>query len=393
MHPGTIWSNRLKAVAFAFGLVLSLFSALNWWSIYDRHAPPCSPECAADFVTFYTAAKLLVDHPAALYDLDHQFADQKRIAPSQEVLPFVYPPITAMLMAPLAWLPFSNAFLAMTLLNGTLLWLSLRNLIHQLSLSQDQSHWLILFTLCNYGVHQVFYQAQVSVIILFFLTQYILSQKQGNDGRTGAWAGLLCVKPQFFPMPCFYLFLQGRWRGLMVGIFVSTALTIGAFFLVGAEATQHFFLLLQRMMTNDHDWWNQARSMHNLRALAVYWLPPEAQAYFWWSSCGLVISLVVWINLRARQRPDTFAACWITNMIGLLLVSPHLFAHDLTILILPCALFLVRFKKSVPAPVGMSLTCVAALPILNQSLPTITATALLSLFLLHFRSTAATLTR
>ncbi|MGE5218836.1 MAG: glycosyltransferase 87 family protein, partial [Chloroflexota bacterium] len=207
MHPGTIWSNRLKAVAFAFGLVLSLFSALNWWSIYDRHAPPCSPECAADFVTFYAAAKLLVDRPAALYDLDLQYAYQKQIAPNQKVLPFVYPPVTAMLMAPLAWLSFSNAFLAITLLNGALLWLSLRNLIHHLSLSQDQSHWLILFSLCNYGVQQVFYQAQVSVIILFLLTTYTLSQKQGNDERAGAWAGLLCVKPQFFPMPSFYLFL------------------------------------------------------------------------------------------------------------------------------------------------------------------------------------------
>ena len=393
MHPGTIWTNRLKAVALALGLVLALFSTLNWWSIYDRHAPPCSPQCAADFVTFYAAAKLFVDHPASLYDLDKQYAYQTQIAPIQEVLPFVYPPITAMLLAPLAWLRFSSAFLAMTLLNGALLSLSLRQMIHHLRLSHDQSHWLILFTLCNYGVHSVLYQAQVSAIILFLLTNYVLSQKHGNDGRAGAWAGLLCVKPQFLPMPSFYLLLQGKWRGLSAGIAVSTALTIGAFLLVGAEATQQFFLLLQRMITKDDDWWNQLRGMHNLRALAAYWLPPASQAYFWWSSCGLVISLVVWINLRARQRPDTFAACWITNMIGLLLVSPHLFAHDLTILILPCALFLARFKESVPAPVGIGLTCIAALPVLNQSLPTITAITLLSVFLLHLGSSATTLAR
>ena len=142
----------------------------------------------------------------------------------------------------------------MTLLNGALLSLSLRQMIHHLRLSHDQSHWLILFTLCNYGVHSVLYQPQVSAIILFLLTNYVLSQKHGNDGRAGAWAGLLCVKPQFLPMPSFYLLLQSKWRGLSAGIAVSSALTIGTFLLVGAEATQHFFLLLQRMITKDDDW-------------------------------------------------------------------------------------------------------------------------------------------
>ena len=70
MHPGTLWTNRLKAAAFAVAFVVTLFSTANWWSIYSLHAPACSPECAADFVTFYAAAELFVDHPASLYDID-----------------------------------------------------------------------------------------------------------------------------------------------------------------------------------------------------------------------------------------------------------------------------------------------------------------------------------
>ncbi|MGH7870923.1 MAG: hypothetical protein ACREQO_01745, partial [Candidatus Binatia bacterium] len=77
----------------------------------------------------------------------------------------------------------------------------------------------------------------------------------------------------------------------------------------------------------------------------------------------------------------------------LLLVSPHLFTHDLTLLILPCALFLARFKERVPATIGIALIATAALPILSQSLPTITATALLGIFLLQVGSDFGTLAR
>ncbi|MGH7782874.1 MAG: glycosyltransferase 87 family protein, partial [Candidatus Binatia bacterium] len=310
MHPGTLWSNRLKAAAFALALVLTLFSTANWWSIYSHHAPACSPECAADFVTFYAAAKLFVDHPGSLYDIDQQLAYQNQIAPSQQALPFVYPPITAVMMAPLAWLHFSNAFLTVTLLNGVFVWLSLRKLIRHLHLASDQSHWLILFALCNYGVHHLLYQGQLSALILFLLTNYVLLQKERDNGRSGVWMSLLCVKPQFVPMPGLFLFLQGKWRGLIAGAVLSATWTIAAFLLVGAEATQQFFLLLQRMVIKHNDRWNQLHGMHNLRALAVYWLPPATQSYFWWTICGLLILVLAWINLRFRQRPGNFAACW-----------------------------------------------------------------------------------
>jgi hypothetical protein len=194
-------------------------------------------------------------------------------------------------------------------------------------------------------------------------------------------------------MPNFYLLLQRKWSGLTAAMIVSLALTTGAFLMVGAEATENFFLLLQRMVTKDSDWWNRLRGMHNLRALTVYWLSPASQTYFWWSGCGLIVSLLAWINLRARQRSDTFEACWIANITGLLLVNPHLFTHDLTILILPCALFLTRFTEFVPAPVGIGLIAVAVLPILNPSMPTITAITLLCLFMLHVGATATALRR
>jgi alpha-1,2-mannosyltransferase len=304
-------------------------------------------------------------------------------------LPFVYPPITAALFGPLALIPFPAAFLVMTLANVALLWASLRLLIRHLPLTRDQSHWLMLFTLCNFGAQAVVFYGQTSAIVLFFLTCHVLTHQQANEFKAGIWAGLLCVKPQYLPIPHLVLLLRHRWRGLIVGAAISSALILGAFVLIGAEASKQYFLLAQRMVSADDDWWNQWRSMHNLRALTIYWLPATVQPYVWWAGCALVISSMIVFNLRVNKRADVFAATWIVNILALLIVIPHLFTHDLTLLILPCALFLSRFKDTVPIPLGLGLVILAALPAVNYLLPTIMATALVMLFTLSLISGAA----
>jgi len=103
---------RIKATIFGLGLGLTFLMSTNWWSIYAYRLPKCPyPNCVADFVTFYAQAQLLLDDRRSLYDFDKQLAYQKRIAPVDKVLPFVYPPITAAFLAPLALVPFSTAFI------------------------------------------------------------------------------------------------------------------------------------------------------------------------------------------------------------------------------------------------------------------------------------------
>ncbi|MGH7797609.1 MAG: glycosyltransferase family 87 protein [Candidatus Binatia bacterium] len=390
MNSSHAWSNRVKAILLGLGLGLVFHTSGNWWKILTDRVPECGqPNCVADFVTFYAEAKLFWDEPQSLYDLDRQLAYQKRIAPTERVLPFVYPPITAALMAPLALLPFPIAFLAMTLLNLALLMVSLRLLIRKLSLTRDQAQWLLLFALCNFGAHAVVFYGQTSAIILYFLTGHILAQKQSAEYKAGIWAALLSVKPQFLPIPHGILFLRGQWRGLLLGVFFSLALIAGAFLFVGVETSKQYFDLARRMMVADDDWWNQWRSMHNLRALTIYWLPPTWQAYVWWAGITLAFSAVIAVNLRWNKKADGFALTWIVNVLGLLIVIPHLFTHDLTLLILPCALFLSLFKQGVPLLVGLGLVLLAALPAVNHVLPTSMATALVILYILSLTQVAA----
>ena len=382
MSTSSAWHNRIKAIVFGLGLGLAFNTSGNWLKILIDRVPECDkPNCVADFVTFYAEGRLVWEERQSLYDLNKQLAYQKRIAPTERVLPFVYPPITAVLFAPLSLMPFPLAFLAMTLANVALLWASLRLLIRHLPLTRDQSQWLMLFALCNFGAQAVVFYGQTSAIVLFFLTHHVLAHRRANELKAGIWAGLLCVKPQYLPIPHLVLLLRHRWRGLIVGAAISTALVLGAFVVIGAEASKQYFLLAQRMVSADDDWWNQWRSMHNLRALTIYWLPAAIQPYVWLAGCALVIASMI-VNLRANKRADDFAATWIVNILALLIVIPHLFTHDLTLLILPCALFLSRFKDALPIAVGLGLVILAALPAVNYLLPTIMATMLVILFIL-----------
>ena len=380
------WTNRVKAIIVGFSIALALISGANWLKILIDHVPQCSqPNCVADFVTFYAEGELFRRDRRSLYDLDKQLAYQQRIAPTKRVLPFVYPPITAALFAPLARMPFPIAFLFMTALNVLLLFISLRLLIRYLSLTRDQSHWLILFVLCNFGVHAVVFYGQTSAIILFFLTSHVLAQKQSSEFKAGLWAGLLCVKPQFLLIPHLVLLLRRHWRGLLVGALMSVTLIVGAFIFIGLEASKQYFSLAQRMVTADDDWWNQWRGMHNLRALTIYWLPASWQGPVWWIGDALVMATMIFSNLRAGQKPDAFAATWIINVLALLIVIPHLFTHDLTLLILPCALFLSRCKETVPLSIGLGLVALAILPTVNYLVPTLMAFTLVILYGLSLR--------
>src|SRR5262245_30914642 len=230
------WSRRAKAVMIGIALAMATYSGANWLSIFVNHAPPCSPECTSDFVTFYAAAKLARENSAALYDIDQQFAYQKQIAPLPDVLPFVYPPITALLLSPLAWLPFSGAFLVMTVFNAGLLWHGMRRLIRELKMTADQHQWLVVFAVCNYGLHHVLYQGQTSLVIFYLLTGYVLAEKRLVPFQSGFWIGLLSVKPQYVPLPNLVLLLSRNWRALFLAVGFSVALTATGFLLIGGES-------------------------------------------------------------------------------------------------------------------------------------------------------------
>jgi hypothetical protein len=390
MSHGNAAARRIKTVIFGLGLGLALHMSGYWWSIFSHRIPRCQFEnCVADFLAFYAEGKLMWEDRRWLYDLDHQLIYQNSVAHTEKVLPFAYPPITAAFYAALAILPFPSAFLVMSLLNILLFAASVRLLIKSLHLSADQRDWLLLFTFCNFAVQATVFNAHTSALVLYFLTRHVVAQNEHKYTHAGVWAALLSIKPQYLLIPHLTLFVQKKWRAVAVGTSVTFALTAGVFLWLGTEITADYIRLLRHMVTHDADWWSEWRAMHNLRALTTFWLVPNWHIYTWWGGVATILALIAWVNWHRHQQPNSFAARWIINSLALLVVSPHLFTHDLSVLIIPCALLLSMGKPQVPIGLGVGLILIALLPAVNDLLPTIMATTLAILFLLSLGLTKA----
>src|SRR5258706_2633833 len=221
------WNNRLMALAIGLILALTALTIRHWASTFQYGFPPCD-DCRSDFPCFYAAAKLIWQSPSALYNDASQLAIQKLIDPriGDSILPFTYPPFTAVVYMPLGWLSFPTAYLVMTVVNFVLLSFSFPLLIAHLQLSRQQSIWLILCGLCNFGVHSVLLQGQTSLIVLALLTVFTATLQNQQPMGAGLSAGPLFVKPQLHTIP-FFIFLRRRWWRALVMASVPPTLLAG----------------------------------------------------------------------------------------------------------------------------------------------------------------------
>ncbi|TMA56421.1 MAG: DUF2029 domain-containing protein [Deltaproteobacteria bacterium] len=386
------WNRRVKAIILGLGLAVAISLSGNWLKIYTDHIPSCAHDnCVADFVIFYAQPLMLRQNPRALYDLDQQLAFQKKFVPTERVLIFPYPPITAALLVPLTLLSFSGAFLAMTVLNIGLIWAILRRLVRDLNLTSDQTQWLLLATLCNFGIQATLFNSHGSIIILYIMTRHVLAQKKRKEIAAGIWAGMLCLKLQYLALPHFVFLLHRAWRGFFTGVLAATVLVGGSFLLLGEQTFIQYLQIIQRYSGSEHDWTNPLEGMHNLRALAGVWLPVPWGWIVWAAAMAIVLLAVVWLNQRARHLSNGFEISWIGNSIALLLLSPHLFTHDLSLLVIPAALLLSICGSRVPVWLGVGLVVVGLLPAVTYLLPTIVAAALAIFFIFSLSLTRAKL--
>jgi hypothetical protein len=366
------WSNRFKAVAIGIGLALSALTIRHWVETFSFGHPLCE-DCRPDFPSLYSGAKLVGEEPSALYDLKKQLAIQKAIDSriGDSALAFAYPPSTALLLMPLGWLSFSGAFLVMTFVNGLALLLALKLLVNHLQLNREQSRWLWLSTVCNFGVHSTILQGQTSLLILLLVVLFMRSAgRTAESAGAGAWCGALFIKPQLMVVPLLALIARRRWRAVGFALIVIAAAASFSALLVGQQGIADYLAIVFRFSGSASDLGTNPQDMHNLRALAYYALTGPAALSVWIVLSALVIGGAYWLNTKDSQQQAGAAAQWIGTAAAMLLVSPHLHAHDLALLVLSSAWLLKLFPAALPLGVALILIAVGILPMLPVVLST-----------------------
>jgi hypothetical protein len=385
------WNSRLKAVAIGLILALTALTVRHWYGTFNYGHPPCD-DCRSDFPCFYAGAKLIWHSPSALYDEASQLAIQRTIDRriGDSILPFTHPPFTAIVYMPLGWLPFSGAYLAITIVNLLLLAISFRLLGTTLKLTEQQSTWLILSGLCNFGVHSAVLQGQTSLIVLALLALFTAAIEKGSHIGAGVSAGLIFVKPQLLVIPFLILSSRRWWLAVVIASFAVAALAFSSVVVVGWPAILDYIQLLTTYVTKEHGYGSYPESMQNLRAVAQYLVPYSWAPTLWFGLIAPVIAGLFLLNSSTGTYPRDTAVQWIGNLIAGILIAPHFNAHDLAILIVPAAFALKIFGEPVPTWLISSIMAVGVYPLIalaaGNVLPPVVPVVLLGVLFFCVRS-------
>ncbi len=269
-------------------------------------------------------------------------------------LPCDYPPYTALLGAALAPLSAGVSFLIWDAAN--LLALLLALVLLSPMLPPPHRHWLWLGALAFLPVYNCFIEGQASPTMLLGIVILWRGLRQGGGANwwAGLGLGLLLLKPQFLPIFLLYLLYKRNWRAW--GGFSLTAATA---YLI-ATALSGFgwpfpylkllsFFAAQRGGRFGFD----PAAMFNWRGLLarleldttllfplVILLTALALVYAWWRSDqqndqrGANPARVQGEDVAVELFPPyTLELQLAATTIGALLVSYHLYNHDLTMLL------------------------------------------------------------
>jgi hypothetical protein len=341
----------LSRIALALNLSLAI-SSVGLWLIAAREGL----FWRADFSAFYTGWLIVWEGQGTqLYDLTVQTAYQQRILEgrsfSEGLLPYVNPPHATIPFAPLAWLPLSIAFGVWTGLQLALVGYLL-HLIRRLTDSwQTHERWLLIIAILAFPpLFTTFLLGTFSLAMLVCLLQLYLTLKHNHERSAAMWFVLATVKPQAVVLPGLMLLAARRFYaiGYVIGLGGGSLLisSLG----LDRQSVPDYLNILQVISTYFGVYGLDPAKMYNLRGTLTLWLGNDQGALInQISTVALVAAggVTVWL-WRGPWRPNesTFELRFgLTVLLGLLF-TPHLYAHDALMLVLPALLCYSYLRQS-----------------------------------------------
>lgn len=220
---------RRKVVLAALGLMAALLCVIS----FVRNLPALLRPAPIDLAAYYAAARLLNEGRAdELYDLEAQRAAVAGEGVGSVAGGYIYPPFLAVVMRPLASLPFRVAALVWLALNLALLAASARSLLPIARLSPSAAHVLLVFAFCLLlpPVTATLALGQINILLLFLLVNAaLLAGSASALPARERLAGLLigaAAGMKLFPLVVLVpLTLRRRWAVVLWGL-VGIVLTV-----------------------------------------------------------------------------------------------------------------------------------------------------------------------
>lgn len=334
---------RLRLYFFALVFLQCLITASCWRFVREG---------SLDFRTFLGAGHIVLSgHGAQLYDYNTQREAQNHAVTATEwALTLMEPPFTVLMFVPLALLPFLAAYFAFAALNlllvGVAIWL-MWPYLPEMRTRMKAAPALLFLTFLPLGLSLA--QGQLSAMLLALYCGAFVALKKQREVLAGLLIALATMKFQM-ALPIALLFLLWRrWRfvwGFAAGAAVLALLSVAVLGFGHAGVYVHAMSTAGGVLPSASDqirFGVYPRNMPNLYGL-FYVLSGGAR----WGVALAAAASVALIMWAARHKPSLPLALMVA-----MLVSYHLYSHDLALLLLPLSLlgeqYLIEHDRPVPA--------------------------------------------
>jgi GT2 family glycosyltransferase len=323
------------AAAAGAGIGSFLFWTVYWFSFIRGSLR------GPDFFNFYAAAKLLVTSGgAAVYDIGMQRQVELQITGADParfiVLPYFHPPYYTLLIAPLAYLDYRNAYYVMAAANVVLA-AALVVILVRTSLSVHGRGWIVAAAMIG-GFFPLFVtvlQGQSDLVVLVPLAAAYAAWAKGSHATAGALSALALAKPQLMLLIPVLFIARRSWRALAG--FAAVLAALGVISVIGFGLAP-VLLYLRAVGT-----WAITGRLPDTDQLvytdpAVYSLRNVLEVI---PGGGKVVAFVILILLLAfvalslSWRPDKPRLDFAVAIAASLVLSPHQNIHDLALLVIP----------------------------------------------------------
>ncbi|VVE90104.1 glycosyltransferase family 87 protein [Pandoraea bronchicola] len=326
------WSDdraRIRLYSGA-GLCFAIAIGVAWWYQHSYLPTPKIGPVGLDFLPFWGASHFVLQgHPLDAYNIELmtrvQIAEQPWAEKLGGVMPWLYPPVMMLLLAPIAFLSFTYAYTVYACVGFGLYYAALRR----------TAPWrdARLATVGFPGVLLVILAGQISLYTTA-LAGFSLVMLRKRPVWAGILAGLLFVKPHIallFPLA----FLCARqWRALAacVATVVGTTVLAAAVFGLDVYPTfLHATAFAQQSIVNGTAQIARVPTFFVTARMLGAPLAIAAVIHGVVALCAVAVMIDFW------RRPTAFALRAAMLVCATTLVSPYLYDYDLAILSLVIA--------------------------------------------------------
>ena len=294
----------------------------------------------------YSSVDLQQDYYAANHLVNHE-----SIYSDTEYLNY-HPPIAAVLLVPLSYLPYKDAAIIWTVLSIILYTISGWLVFRELKIHLPREYLLIFFGfsfswhpfLMNIGL------GQWSIVIGFFIVLCWICLRHDRNILAGIILGLACLI-KFYPgLLIVYMLLMKRWKALVTTILVVMLGTIIIALVVGPKEVVYYFTTILPSDTNRY-----STSPENYSILGIlgkffaggYLIEPIFISPISINLLAIILDIGVLIILVRTMLnlpidKDSNDVKFALSLIAMLFISPVFWQHNLTILTIPIFILLMK---------------------------------------------------